>query len=138
MGSDRSIDHSPLHHHYQPSKVGKSSGGVSSPSWERKNSSEGNHGLAPSTPARSRLKSTPKGNDTPDDSPAVPKFGDWDDNDPKSAEDFSQIFQLVRDDRHSGAGKVPHLSSDGSHPNGLKQRGKENPKIWGCFSWCRK
>lgn len=58
MGSDRSIDHSPLHPNHQPSKVsGKSSGGFSSPS-------EGDHGLAPSTTGRSRLRSVTKGNDS--------------------------------------------------------------------------
>lgn len=65
----------------------------------------------------------------PDDGPAVPKFGDWDENDPKSAEEFTQIFELVRDKKHSGAGKVPHSSSDASYAHGNKQYGKENSQV---------
>lgn len=57
--SDRSIEHSPLHPHYQARAVNK--GSVNSPSWERKVSSEGgrgsSHGVAPSNPARPKLRS---------------------------------------------------------------------------------
>lgn len=62
IGSDRSIEHSPLHPHYQAKATGKS--GVSSPLWERKGSSEGSHGLAPSTPTRSRLRSAGRGDES--------------------------------------------------------------------------
>lgn len=63
VGSDRSIEHSPLHPHSQVRTGGKGSG-VSSPSWERKGSSEGGHGMAPSTPGRSRLRSVTRGDET--------------------------------------------------------------------------
>lgn len=62
-GGFRSADHSPLHPHYQ-AKISAKGGAVSSPSRERKGSSEGSHGLAPSTPGRSRLRPVPRGNDT--------------------------------------------------------------------------
>lgn len=64
VGSDRSIEHSPLHPHNQ-ARVGGKSNDVSSPSWERKGSSQGSsHSLAPSTPGRSRLRSVTRGDET--------------------------------------------------------------------------
>lgn len=62
--SERSIENSPLHQHYQ-ARIGGKGNGVSSPSWERKGSSEhSSHGLAPSTPGSSRLKPITRGNET--------------------------------------------------------------------------
>lgn len=34
----------------------------------------------------------------------LPKFGDWDVNNPASAEGFTVIFNKARDDRRSGSG----------------------------------
>ncbi|XP_019184116.1 PREDICTED: RPM1-interacting protein 4-like isoform X2 [Ipomoea nil] len=135
--SDRSLEVSPLHPHSHARLGGKGSG-VSSPSWERKGSSEGGRGIAPSTPARSRLRPVAKVDDTPDNSPVVPKFGDWDDNDPASAEQFTQVFDRVRDDKLSGAGKVPALPGDASYSNSERQYRKENAKGCSCFPWLRK
>ncbi|KAA8527913.1 hypothetical protein F0562_035218 [Nyssa sinensis] len=136
IGSDHSIEHSPLHPHYQ-ARVGGKGSGVSSPSWERK-ASEGSHGLAPSTPGRSRLRSVNRGDETPDHSPAVPKFGDWDESDPASAEGFTHIFDRVREERQSGAGKVPVMATESSYSNGQKQYGNVNSKSCCCFPWGRK
>lgn len=64
VGSDRSIEHSPVHPHNQ-ARVGGKSSDVSSPSWERKGSSHGSsQGLAPLTPGRSRLRSVTRGDET--------------------------------------------------------------------------
>lgn len=63
IGSDRSTDHSPMHPHSQARAGGKSIG-VSSPSWERKATSDGSQSLAPSTPGRSRLRSVTRGDDS--------------------------------------------------------------------------
>lgn len=43
----------------------------------------------------------------PDQGAAVPKFGEWDENNPESADGFTQIFNKVREERQIGAGKVP-------------------------------
>lgn len=60
--SERSIENSPLHPHYQ-ARVGGKGSGVSSPSWERKGSSQdSNQGSL--TPGRSRLKPNTRGNET--------------------------------------------------------------------------
>ncbi|GFQ04292.1 rpm1-interacting protein 4 [Phtheirospermum japonicum] len=128
VGSDRSVDHSPLHPHSQ-AKTGGRNGGVSSPSWERKATSDGVHGLAPSTPGRSRLRSVTRGDDSPDRSPAVPKFGAWDETDPASAEGYTQIFNRVREEKHTETGKVPVLPTETPLPNAQKQYGNGNPKL---------
>lgn len=62
-GSDRSIEHSPLHPHSQV-RIGGRGSGISSPSWERKGPLEGGQGMAPSTPGRSRLRSVTRGDET--------------------------------------------------------------------------
>ncbi|CAI9117649.1 OLC1v1019087C1 [Oldenlandia corymbosa var. corymbosa] len=128
VGSDRSIDNSPLHPHSQAKAAVKGSG-VSSPSWDRKSSVEGGQGMAPLTPGRSRLRSVTRGDDTPDHSPAVPKFGDWDETDPSSAEGYTHIFNKVREEKQSGAGKVPVMPTEGSYANGQKRNGNGNAKV---------
>lgn len=137
LGSDRSIEPSPLHPYHQ-ARLGNKSSAVSSPSSERKGASEGSHGLAPLTPGRSRLRSVTRGDETPDDSPTVPKFGDWDDKDPASAEGFTHIFERVREEKYSGAGKVPVMATETSYTNGQKRYGNDSPKGCGCFPWGRK
>ncbi|XP_051127900.1 RPM1-interacting protein 4-like [Andrographis paniculata] len=135
VGSDRSsIDHSP---HSQTRVAGKSSG-ISSPSWERKSSSDGIHGLAPLTPGRSRLRSVTRGDDSPERGPAVPKFGDWDETDPSTGEGYTQIFNKVREEKHSDTGRAPAATTtETSNSNGHKQYGNDNPKGCSCFPWGR-
>lgn len=135
IGSDRSTDHSPLHPHSQ-ARVGGKSIGVSSPSWERKAPSDGSQGLAPSTPGRSRLRSVNRG-DSPDRGPAVPKFGDWDETDPAAAEGYTQLFNLVREEKQSDTGKVPTMPSEMSNSTTQKQA-NENTKGCSCFPWTRR
>ncbi|XP_024986665.1 RPM1-interacting protein 4-like [Cynara cardunculus var. scolymus] len=106
-----------------------------SPMWERKVSSEGNNNAAPSTPGRSRLRQVTLGDETPDDSTAVPVFGDWDDSDPASAEGYSHIFNKVREEKHSGGGKSPRITSDDSYFHSQRPEAK---KGCGCFPWGRK
>ncbi|KAL2923334.1 RPM1-interacting protein 4 [Bienertia sinuspersici] len=92
-------------------KIGAKGSPVSSPSSEKKGSSEGAHGLAPSTPGRSRLRSVPRGNETPDRGASVPKFGEWDETDPSSAEGFTHIFNKVKEERHGSVGKTPDTAT---------------------------
>ncbi|MBO1362121.1 hypothetical protein J2D73_20300, partial [Acetobacter sacchari] len=86
-GSDQSFERSPLHPHYQAKVTGRSSG---SPAWEGKN-----HDSSHGTPGRSRLKPTSRGDESPDKGAAVPRFDEWDENDPQSAENFTHIFNKV-------------------------------------------
>ncbi|XP_068660577.1 RPM1-interacting protein 4-like [Aristolochia californica] len=126
-GSDRSIEQSPLHPHYQAKTPTR--GGVSSPSWDKRGSHEGSHGLAPTTPGRSRLRSV----ETTEKGAAVPKFGDWDEKDPASADGFTHIFNKVREEKQTGAAMVPVVPTDSSYPN---SRERDNPEsTWYCCFW---
>lgn len=42
----------------------------------------------------------------PDKAAAVPKFGDWDESDPASADGYTQLFNKVREEK-AGAGQAP-------------------------------
>lgn len=141
---DRSLEVSPLHAHSHPPRLGGGGvkggiSGVSSPSWERRGSSEGVRGIiAPVTPSRSRLRPVTKGDETPDHSPAVPKFGDWDETDPSSADQFTQVFEKVRDEKQNEAGKVPVKTTEPTDPNSEKHFRNENSKGCSCFPWLGK
>ncbi|KZV25708.1 hypothetical protein F511_04769 [Dorcoceras hygrometricum] len=101
-GSEQSFDRSPLHP--QQVKVGGRVGG--SQGWEGKNN-EGSQGPA----GKSRMRQANLGDDSPDKAAAVPKFGDWD-KDPQAAENFTDIFQKVREERNAGPGSTtPRHSS---------------------------
>ncbi|XP_038984306.1 RPM1-interacting protein 4 isoform X1 [Phoenix dactylifera] len=120
-GSDHShsVEHSPLHPHYQVKAANR--GGVSSPSWEKKGSSEGGHGHSSNSAGRSRLKAGGRGDETPEKGSAVPKFGDWDENNPSSADGYTHIFNKVREEKQTGSAKVPIISNDTIYPNDHKQ-----------------
>ncbi|KAL6909555.1 hypothetical protein ACP4OV_001836 [Aristida adscensionis] len=105
-----SIERSPIHPRHQARIANK--GGVSSPSWERRGSSEGNRGAAPTTPGRSKLRSGGRGDETPDRGTAVPKFGEWDEKDPSTGEGFTDIFNKVKEEKQSGSGNAPVITSD--------------------------
>lgn len=135
-GSDHSIDHSPLHPRYQAMVGGKSSG-VSSPSWQKRLSSEVSHSLGPST-QRSQLRPATQGNRKPDDSTAVPKFGDWDERNPSSAEGYTHIFNKVHEEKQRVEGTVPAMVTEPSYPSGPEQYGKDHAKRCCCFPWGRK
>lgn len=119
-GSEQSIERSPLHRQAKAT-------GRDSPSWEGK-SYEGSHG----TPGRSRLR--PRGDETPDHGAAVPKFGEWDETNPASADGFTHIFNKVREERQTGAGRVG--TPEPSYPYSRKPAPDDGPKGC-CFPWCR-
>ncbi|RDX68051.1 RPM1-interacting protein 4, partial [Mucuna pruriens] len=109
-GSEHSIDRSPLHRQAKtPSR--------DSPSWEGKNSYDSSHG----TPVRSRLRPSNRGDETPDKGAAVPKFGEWDESNPASADGYTHIFNKVREERQVGAGHEPGT------PNGRQYAARNQP-----------
>lgn len=123
VGSDQSFDKSPLHPHYQAKVTGK---GSASPAWEGKNSFDSSHG----TPGRARTKTT-RGNETPDRGAAVPRFGEWDNN-PSSAENYTHIFNKVREERATGS---PLVSGSDARPNYNIPRNQEPKSKCSCFPW---
>ncbi|KAJ4955256.1 hypothetical protein NE237_012039 [Protea cynaroides] len=136
LSGGSSIEQSPIHLHHQARSSGKGSK-VSSPSWERKGSSEHNHGLAPSTPGRSRLRPATRADDNVDKGAAVPKFGEWDENNPASADGYTHIFNKVREERQGGSEKVPVMPTESSY-NGRQQNKNDDSTAFCCFAWGRK
>ncbi|KAG8387279.1 hypothetical protein BUALT_Bualt02G0004900 [Buddleja alternifolia] len=124
-GSEQSFDRSPLHPHYQAKVAGRGSG---SPAWEGR-SHDNTHG----TPGRSRLKPTTRGDESPDKGAAVPRFGEWDENDPQAAENFTHIFNKVREERNTGPGNV---TGTPKHPSyGARNQHASEPKKCCCPWW---
>ncbi|KAG4938701.1 hypothetical protein AAZX31_16G083300 [Glycine max] len=121
-GSEYSIERSPLHRQARAP-------GRDSPQWEPKNSYDSSQG----TPGRSRLRPANRGDETPDKGAAVPKFGDWDVNNPASADGFTHIFNKVREERQGGPGQVPGTPNERPQPiNGLSNDDKVQCC---CFAW---
>ncbi|XP_021301090.1 RPM1-interacting protein 4, partial [Herrania umbratica] len=129
IGSENSIDRSPLHHQ---ARVGR--GSMASPAWEGKNSYDGSHG----TPGRSRMKPNTRGDESPDKGAAVPKFGDWDENNPASADGYTHIFNKVREERNNG-GRVPGMPGEQSpYHTGQNRKPTNSSAKSCCLPWCRK
>lgn len=133
-GSDRSLEQSPLHPNHQTKSGGRA--GVNSPSWEKRGSLEG-HGLAPNTPGRSRGKPAGRGDETVQKGPAVPKFGEWDESNPASADGFTHIFNKVREEKQIGSARVPTMSKGSSYHNSHGSGSDDQPSKCGCFGWMK-
>ncbi|KAJ8461722.1 hypothetical protein OPV22_034648 [Ensete ventricosum] len=65
---------------------------------------------------------------------SLPKFGEWDVNDPASAEGFTVIFNKARDERKTG-GNARETDSPGKEESGFKHgpyASKPTAKKWFC------
>ncbi|XP_010929750.1 RPM1-interacting protein 4 isoform X2 [Elaeis guineensis] len=131
-GRLNSGDPSSLHPHHQP--ISGSRGGAHASSLERKVSSEG-HGPAPATPGRSRKKPGGQGYETPEKDLTVPRFGGWDESNPSSGDNYTGIFNRLRENRASPG---PNAADVPSHSMGRQRdRSPENKKC-SCMSWLGK
>ncbi|GLT31019.1 hypothetical protein SLA2020_057870 [Shorea laevis] len=63
----------------------------------------------------------------------LPKFGEWDVNDPTSAEGFTMIFNKARDEKKTGGKPDSPTNADShvKHGHGMDP-GKPQPKKWLC------
>ncbi|KAI4305613.1 hypothetical protein L6164_028969 [Bauhinia variegata] len=61
----------------------------------------------------------------------LPKFGEWDVNDPASAEGFTVIFNKARNEKKTG-GKVESPPKDNSTYKNKVVLGKPQSKKWFC------
>ncbi|XP_021288133.1 RPM1-interacting protein 4 [Herrania umbratica] len=61
----------------------------------------------------------------------LPKFGEWDVNDPASAEGFTVIFNKARDEKKTG-GKPESPAKSDTHVKSGVDPGKPQPKKWFC------
>ncbi|GMN50288.1 hypothetical protein TIFTF001_019450 [Ficus carica] len=75
------------------------------------------------------------GRGAPDHGAAVPKFGEWDETNPASADGFTHIFNKVREERQIGPGRVG--TPEPSYPHTRKPVPDDSAKGC-CFPWCRK
>ncbi|KAG6597281.1 RPM1-interacting protein 4, partial [Cucurbita argyrosperma subsp. sororia] len=111
----------------------------SSPLRDRRGSSSpkgGCHdGVTPLTPGRSRQQSAPRGIETPDRSPTVPRFGDWDESDPTSSENYTSIFTRVREERQTEEEGGFPVGTNISHADHRNRSNAENSKKCCCFPW---
>ncbi|MCD7466525.1 RPM1-interacting protein 4 [Datura stramonium] len=131
-GSEHSFDKSPLHPHYQ-AKV-NAGRGAASPAWEGKNNSyDSSHGTpgrsfesSHATPGRSKVKQ-----DSPDRGAAVPRFGEWDESDPQSADNYTHIFNKVREEKQGNPSGTPSRTSY----NTQSHNSEEKRKKCCCFPW---
>ncbi|KAL9271434.1 NOI4-like protein [Drosera capensis] len=63
----------------------------------------------------------------------LPKFGEWDENDPSSAEGFTVIFNKARNEKKSGSkAESPGYTELNSKPGHGFNRSKSQPKRWLC------
>ncbi|KAJ8754896.1 hypothetical protein K2173_015408 [Erythroxylum novogranatense] len=61
----------------------------------------------------------------------LPKFGEWDVNDPASAEGFTVIFNKARDEKKTG-GKPESPGKADHHMKSAADAGKPQTKKWFC------
>ncbi|CAO2207361.1 unnamed protein product [Urochloa humidicola] len=101
--------------------------------------SGGGYGLVANSVERSRAKGGSRGNETPTRGSAVPKFGDWDSN-PASADGYTHIFNKVREEKQTQAGKPgAAYGNDPARANGAKHHGDDGyvSSKFSCFGWCK-
>ncbi|CAN6982477.1 unnamed protein product [Brassica oleracea var. botrytis] len=66
---------------------------------------------------RTKPKPNLRADESPEKVTVVPKFGDWDENNPASADGYTHIFNKVREERSTGAANVSGSSRTPTHPN---------------------
>lgn len=121
---------SPLHPNYQAKSGSKF--GTHASSLERKVLSEVK-GPAPITQGRSSKNPRGQGYESPEKDLAVPRFGEWDEHNPSSGDNYTGIFNKLRENRASpGADNVP------SYPNGRQRNSGSKNKKCSCLSWLAK
>lgn len=64
----------------------------------------------------------------PDSGATVPKFGEWDENNPQSADNFTHIFDVVRKERHTGSSNAPGAKFESPYHN-ARQRPDDSAKV---------
>ncbi|MFS7921769.1 putative RPM1-interacting protein 4/NOI4 [Helianthus anomalus] len=68
-----------------------------------------------------------------DKGPPLPKFGDWDVNDPASAEGFTVIFNKARNEKKTGGtSDSPPKNDSAYNKSGTATLGKPQSKKWFC------
>ncbi|XP_078175886.1 RPM1-interacting protein 4-like isoform X2 [Carex rostrata] len=87
---------------------------------------------------RPRLRTRDRGQEKPERASALPKFGEWDEKGPSSAETYTRIFDRVREDKQSGLDQQPDTANNLVNPQYNKQFDSYQPSGCLCFGWCKK
>lgn len=127
IGSEDSFERSPIHSHHQGKVSGRNG---TSPAWD----GESSYGSSQGTHGKSRRKPVTRVDESPDRSPAVPRFGEWDENNPQSAERYTHIFNIMREERHTGPSSLSGNKMEPSDHMTQKQNASGNRKGC-CFPW---
>ncbi|XP_023641759.1 RPM1-interacting protein 4 [Capsella rubella] len=72
-----------------------------------------------------------RADESPEKVTVVPKFGDWDENNPSSADGYTHIFNKVREERSSG----PNASGSSRTPTHPVPRNPNNTSSCCCFGF---
>lgn len=65
----------------------------------------------------------------PDLNSAIPKFGEWDETNPASAEEYSHIFSRVREEKNNDTEKVTVMPTETTYSNIQKRHGNDDLKV---------
>ncbi|KAM3328053.1 RPM1-interacting protein 4 isoform X2 [Capsicum galapagoense] len=64
---------------------------------------------------------------------SVPKFGAWDEKDPKSGEGFTVIFNKVKEEKHTAAAKFPIVQPQSNIPSSHNHKTNAKSKVFCCL-----
>ncbi|CDP03897.1 unnamed protein product [Coffea canephora] len=127
-GSEHSFERSPLHSHHPAKLAGR---GGTSPAWDGKSSHDSSHG----TYGKSRMKQVSRVEESPDRGAAVPRFGDWDENNPQSADNYTHIFNKVREERHTGPSNLQAGNNFEPSYHMKRKQNASGDRKGCCFPW---
>ncbi|KAL4628225.1 hypothetical protein ACB092_05G221600 [Castanea dentata] len=96
---------------------------------KKKSLAEGSNSFSLSIPghARKRSESHPSV-DTHHRTASVPKFGAWDELDPKSGEGFTAIFNKVKEEKQIASSQFPNVSPQPSYYPSAQEHGRSSSR----------
>ncbi|KAM0947071.1 putative RPM1-interacting protein 4/NOI4 [Dioscorea sansibarensis] len=126
------FDPAPFRHRRQTRSANKGHG-FSPSSWEERGSGEASYGFAPNTSSVSKMWPVGRGNETNGRTSVVPKFGEWDECDPSSADGYSHVFSRMKEEKQTSSAKVPVISHDPIRTDQLNKDRSPKSTRCGCF-----
>ncbi|KAJ0972670.1 hypothetical protein J5N97_020629 [Dioscorea zingiberensis] len=118
-GSERSAEQSPLNPQ-QPVRSARAGPGVT-----------------PHTPGRPRMTPGTLPNDQMGEAGSpVPKFGGWDENNPASADNYTELFGNISKERRTGSARIP-LTNNQKPSNNNHHYTNSQSQGCSCFGWLK-
>ncbi|XP_039138025.1 uncharacterized protein LOC120275491 [Dioscorea cayenensis subsp. rotundata] len=127
------FDPAPFQLQHQTKSATNKGHGISPSSWERRGSGEASYGFAPSTSSISKMRPVSRGDETNGKTSVVPKFGEWDECDPSSADGYSHIFSRMKEEKQTSSEQVRVISHDPMPTDQLKKDRSPKSTRCGCF-----